>query len=177
MSEQIASELPAGTSILAIGLMSGTSQDGVDVALIDTDGEHIAQLGLSRGAQLARPAARISRHDRSAASLDRRRAGEAVKSTRMQLVIARSAATKQSSRCHKPGLLRFARNDDRIKTESGRGRSRSRCVWRCRCRRFRRRRQASRRRQSSPRHHRWRAPRRALQQRHGGQPCRLGVIL
>ena len=45
MSEQIASELPAGASILAIGLMSGTSQDGVDVALIDTDGEHIAQLG------------------------------------------------------------------------------------------------------------------------------------
>lgn len=45
MPEQIASELPAGASILAIGLMSGTSQDGVDVALIDTDGEHIARLG------------------------------------------------------------------------------------------------------------------------------------
>jgi anhydro-N-acetylmuramic acid kinase len=47
MSEQIASELSsaAGTSMLAIGLMSGTSQDGVDVALIDTDGEHIGQLG------------------------------------------------------------------------------------------------------------------------------------
>ena len=29
----------------AIGLMSGTSQDGVDVALIDTDGETIAQFG------------------------------------------------------------------------------------------------------------------------------------
>ena len=28
MSEQIASELPAGASVLAIGLMSGTSQDG-----------------------------------------------------------------------------------------------------------------------------------------------------
>jgi len=32
-------------SVLAIGLMSGTSQDGVDVALIDTDGEAIAQFG------------------------------------------------------------------------------------------------------------------------------------
>ncbi len=29
----------AAASVLAIGLMSGTSQDGVDVALIDTDGE------------------------------------------------------------------------------------------------------------------------------------------
>src|ERR1700758_599778 len=47
MSEQIASELSsaAGTSMLAIGLMSGTSQDGVDVALIDSDGEQIGQLG------------------------------------------------------------------------------------------------------------------------------------
>ena len=35
----------ASTSVLAIGLMSGTSQDGVDVALIDTDGEAIAQFG------------------------------------------------------------------------------------------------------------------------------------
>src|SRR4029077_7568377 len=32
-------------SVLAIGLMSGTSQDGVDMALIDSDGERIAQLG------------------------------------------------------------------------------------------------------------------------------------
>jgi hypothetical protein len=40
MSEQVASELPSSAaSILAIGLMSGTSQDGVDIALIDTDGE------------------------------------------------------------------------------------------------------------------------------------------
>jgi anhydro-N-acetylmuramic acid kinase len=45
MPERIAAEPPAGASILAIGLMSGTSQDGVDVALIDTDGERIAQLG------------------------------------------------------------------------------------------------------------------------------------
>src|SRR5580704_14165459 len=49
MSEQMALDLPAAaspeTSVLAIGLMSGTSQDGVDVALIDTDGEKIAQIG------------------------------------------------------------------------------------------------------------------------------------
>jgi anhydro-N-acetylmuramic acid kinase len=35
---------PAGP-IPAIGLMSGTSQDGVDVALIETDGEIVAQFG------------------------------------------------------------------------------------------------------------------------------------
>jgi anhydro-N-acetylmuramic acid kinase len=47
MSEQMALDLPpaAGASVLAIGLMSGTSQDGVDVALIDSDGEQIGQLG------------------------------------------------------------------------------------------------------------------------------------
>jgi len=47
MSEQMTPDLPSSvkTSVLAIGLMSGTSQDGVDVAVIDTDGETIAQLG------------------------------------------------------------------------------------------------------------------------------------
>jgi anhydro-N-acetylmuramic acid kinase len=47
MSEQMTLDLSAAaaTSVLAIGLMSGTSQDGVDVALIDTDGERIAQFG------------------------------------------------------------------------------------------------------------------------------------
>lgn len=46
MSEQGASELASSAaSILAIGLMSGTSQDGVDVALIDSDGEQIRQVG------------------------------------------------------------------------------------------------------------------------------------
>jgi len=49
MSEQMALDLPAvgsaATSVLAIGLMSGTSQDGVDVALIDSDGDTIAQFG------------------------------------------------------------------------------------------------------------------------------------
>jgi anhydro-N-acetylmuramic acid kinase len=47
MSEQNALGLPSSgaTSVLVIGLMSGTSQDGVDVALLDTDGDVIAQFG------------------------------------------------------------------------------------------------------------------------------------
>jgi len=45
MSLDRPSAAAADTSVLAIGLMSGTSQDGVDVALIDTDGETIAQFG------------------------------------------------------------------------------------------------------------------------------------
>jgi anhydro-N-acetylmuramic acid kinase len=49
MSQQMSPDLPSaaspGPSVLAIGLMSGTSQDGVDVALIDTDGETIGQFG------------------------------------------------------------------------------------------------------------------------------------
>jgi anhydro-N-acetylmuramic acid kinase len=47
MSEQMAFDMPsaAAASVLAIGLMSGTSQDGVDVALIDTDGERISHFG------------------------------------------------------------------------------------------------------------------------------------
>jgi anhydro-N-acetylmuramic acid kinase len=57
MSEQIESELPSSASMLAIGLMSGTSQDGVDVALIDSDGEHIGQLG----ATACRPYAKAER--------------------------------------------------------------------------------------------------------------------
>jgi anhydro-N-acetylmuramic acid kinase len=40
------SPLPAPASpVLAIGLMSGTSQDGVDVALIETDGDIITRFG------------------------------------------------------------------------------------------------------------------------------------
>lgn len=52
MSDQMTLDLPmvantsaAAISVLAIGLMSGTSQDGVDVALIDTDGERISHFG------------------------------------------------------------------------------------------------------------------------------------
>lgn len=36
-----------GTSLLAIGLMSGTSMDGVDAALIETDGDEITAFGPS----------------------------------------------------------------------------------------------------------------------------------
>src|SRR6202050_2527830 len=47
MSEQTTRDAATSTqtSVLAIGLMSGTSQDGVDVALIDTDGEKISNFG------------------------------------------------------------------------------------------------------------------------------------
>jgi len=52
MSEQMTLDLPSvaakpsvAISVLAIGLMSGTSQDGVDVALVDTDGEKISNFG------------------------------------------------------------------------------------------------------------------------------------
>jgi anhydro-N-acetylmuramic acid kinase len=46
----MAADLPAQMSRqslpdLAIGLMSGTSQDGVDEALIETDGEVITRFG------------------------------------------------------------------------------------------------------------------------------------
>src|SRR5580704_5864332 len=59
MSEQMTLDSPASasTSVLAIGLMSGTSQDGVDVALIDTDGEAIAQFS----ATACRPYTRAER--------------------------------------------------------------------------------------------------------------------
>jgi anhydro-N-acetylmuramic acid kinase len=40
------SQRPALSSpVLAMGLMSGTSQDGVDVALIETDGDIITRFG------------------------------------------------------------------------------------------------------------------------------------
>jgi anhydro-N-acetylmuramic acid kinase len=50
MAADLAADLPAQSSsqpppVLAIGLMSGTSQDGVDVALIETDGEAITRFG------------------------------------------------------------------------------------------------------------------------------------
>ena len=34
-----------GKIMRAIGLMSGTSMDGIDVALIDTDGEDVVERG------------------------------------------------------------------------------------------------------------------------------------
>ena len=37
-----------GKTMRAIGLMSGTSMDGIDVALIDTDGENAVQRGPAR---------------------------------------------------------------------------------------------------------------------------------
>jgi anhydro-N-acetylmuramic acid kinase len=59
MSEQMTLDFPslATASVLAVGLMSGTSQDGVDVALIDTDGETVAQFG----ATACRPYTKVER--------------------------------------------------------------------------------------------------------------------
>ena len=66
---------PSDASVLAIGLMSGTSQDGVDVALIDTDGERIAQFG----ATACRPYTQGRAH---AAAQRHRRRGEPDRSHR-----------------------------------------------------------------------------------------------
>jgi anhydro-N-acetylmuramic acid kinase len=77
----------AATSALAIGLMSGTSQDGVDVALIDTDGERIAQFG----ATACRPYTRaertlLRRATAAAANLTDRAARPDIVATAEQLV-------------------------------------------------------------------------------------------
>jgi anhydro-N-acetylmuramic acid kinase len=91
MSEQMALDLPAAasaeTSVLAIGLMSGTSQDGVDVALIDTDGERIAQFG----ATACRPYSKaertlLRRATAAAANLTERTARPAIVAEAEQLV-------------------------------------------------------------------------------------------
>jgi len=89
MSEQMTLDLPAAaaTSVLAIGLMSGTSQDGVDVALIDTDGERIAQFG----ATACRPYTRaertlLRRATAAAANLTDRTARPDIVATAEQLI-------------------------------------------------------------------------------------------
>jgi len=89
MTDQMTLGLPAaaGTSVLAIGLMSGTSQDGVDVALIDTDGERIAQFG----ATACRPYTKeertlLRRATAAAASLTERTARPDVVAAAEQLV-------------------------------------------------------------------------------------------
>jgi anhydro-N-acetylmuramic acid kinase len=70
MSEQMALDLrsPAGGSVLAVGLMSGTSQDGVDVALIDTDGETIGRLGATACRPYAKAERTLLRHATAAAA-------------------------------------------------------------------------------------------------------------
>src|SRR5271169_654818 len=99
MSEQMTPDLPssAKTTVLAIGLMSGTSQDGVDVALIDTDGETIAQFG----ATAFRPYSRtertlLRRATAAAANLTDRNARPDIIATAEELVNDAHAQAVQS---------------------------------------------------------------------------------
>ena len=97
--EQMTLDLPiaAKTSVLAIGLMSGTSQDGVDVAVLDTDGEAIAQFG----ATACRPYTRaertlIRRATAAAANLTERTARPAIVAEAEQLVTDAHAEAVQT---------------------------------------------------------------------------------
>jgi len=54
--------------MLAIGLMSGTSQDGVDVALLDTDGERIGQFGGTASRPYSKAERTLSRRATAAAA-------------------------------------------------------------------------------------------------------------
>ncbi|MGO9397152.1 MAG: anhydro-N-acetylmuramic acid kinase [Xanthobacteraceae bacterium] len=54
--------------VLAIGLMSGTSQDGVDVALIETDGDIITRFGPTAYRSYARPERALIRSATAAAA-------------------------------------------------------------------------------------------------------------
>src|SRR6201987_4752223 len=111
MSEQMALDLPPlrGGSILAVGLMSGTSQDGVDVALIDSDGERIAQLG----ATACRPYTKaertlLRRATAAAANLTERTARPDIVAEAEELVNAAHAEAVQAfmnSNGLKPGNL------------------------------------------------------------------------
>ena len=75
------------TSVLAIGLMSGTSQDGVDVALIDTDGEAIAQFGATAcRPYTAAERALLRRATAAAANLTERTARPAIVAKAEQLI-------------------------------------------------------------------------------------------
>ena len=54
--------------VLAIGLMSGTSQDGVDVALIETDGEVITRFGPTAYRTYSKPERAVLRTATAAAA-------------------------------------------------------------------------------------------------------------
>ncbi len=55
-------------TVLAIGLMSGTSQDGVDVAMIETDGEAIRRFGPTAYRTYSRPERALLREATAAAA-------------------------------------------------------------------------------------------------------------
>ncbi len=76
----------------AIGLMSGTSLDGVDVALIETDGERVAAFGPARTIPYAEDDRKILRQAvRDAASLSDRNARPGILAEAERLVTLRHA--------------------------------------------------------------------------------------
>jgi anhydro-N-acetylmuramic acid kinase len=107
MSEQMTLDLPldsssvakpaAAASVLAIGLMSGTSQDGVDVALIDTDGEKISRFGATACRPYAKDERTLLRRATAAAvNLTERHARPDIIATAEELVNDAHAEAVQS---------------------------------------------------------------------------------
>src|SRR5271163_3483602 len=107
MSEQTTFDLPqdanapakpsVAASVLAIGLMSGTSQDGVDVALIDTDGEKISRFGATACRPYAKDERTLLRRATAAAvNLTERHARPDIIATAEELVNDAHAQAVQS---------------------------------------------------------------------------------
>ena len=97
-----------GETTTALGLMSGTSLDGIDAALIATDGERVSAFGPARtfpyGAGMrARLAALLGREDRDAPEV--RAAG--VELTRLHADAVAALLAEASVRWRRPGVVGF----------------------------------------------------------------------